>query len=258
MLYIVGIGLKPMHLTLEAKFALENCTEIYFEDYTSKYSEGTVDDLEKMLDRNFLRLERGELEEGFERQILDSREKDIALLVLGNPLSATTHTQLLLDAKKAGAEVKVIPGISIFSFLGFTGLQEYKFGRTVTIVAPKPNYSPDSFFDSIIQNKKAGLHTLCLLDIDEDGGMLSIKNALGILSDIAKKRKKPGALSKMVFVGVAGAGSDSQEIKAGAMKELESWEPAPFPQSLVVCGSLSEKEGEFLREIRDMKSGSMQ
>jgi diphthine synthase len=45
------------------------------------------------------------------------------------------------------------------------GLQLYRFGEAVTIVFFTPTWRPDSFYHKILANRKAGLHTLCLLGI---------------------------------------------------------------------------------------------
>src|SRR3989344_2754343 len=127
MLYLIGLGLRVEHLTLEALATIKECKALFVETYTSAYSQGTIEDLEKTIDKEILKLGRKAVEEGFDEILSAAKGTDIALLVFGNPLTATTHVQILLDAKEKGIECKVIPGISIVNYLPFTGLDAYRF-----------------------------------------------------------------------------------------------------------------------------------
>ena len=249
MFYLVGIGLNPKQLTLEAKEAIESCSKVFFERYTSHYAEGNIAELEEIAGKKFVELKREGVEQGFELLLKEAKSEDIALLVFGNPLNATTHIQLLLDAKRAGVKAKVVAGLSVFDLLGKTGLDVYKFGRVCTIVSPKENYEPESFFEVIEANQKAGLHSLCLLDIDaETDSMMSVSEALALLEKIAKKRGSK-LFEKAVFVGLYGLGASKEMVKAGNLNELKRSSYGVFPQSLVVAGELNEKELEALKEL---------
>ena len=249
MFYLVGIGLKPEHLTLEAQNILKECSEIYLERYTSQYSEGSFEFLEALLGRKVILTDRHEVENEFGKKLQKAKSGNVALLVFGNALTATTHIQLLLDCRKFKVPFSFIPGISLTNFIALSGLQEYKFGRSVTIVQPEANYSPDSFYDFIKENQKLGLHSLCFLDIkQEKKKLLSIKEALGILEVIEGKRKD-SLLKKSVLVGIAGAGSSKMQIKAGSVNDLKRFSFNSFPQALIICGSLSEKEKEALNAL---------
>lgn len=103
----------------------------------------------------------------------EAKTEDVAFLVVGDPFgyisnpfvdsSATTHADIVLRAKQLGVTVKVIHNASIMNAIGCCGLQLYNFGQTVSIVFFEENWQPDSFYDKINENKKIGLHTLCLL-----------------------------------------------------------------------------------------------
>jgi len=253
MFYLIGVGLKPEHLTLEAADAIGKCSQVFLDTYTSAYSEGSVSELKEAVEKEIILLDRKGIEEGFGSVLKNAKagEEDIALLVFGNALSATTHVQLLLDAKKLGLKTEVIPGISIYNFLGQTGLDHYRFGRTCTVVAPKENYAPDSFYDAIEANFKNNLHTLCLLDIDaEHSKMMSVSEALGIIAKVEKKRGKT-ILQKASLIGLYGLGSENQKIKAGSLAVLQKSSFALFPQSLVIAAPLNEKEKEALEALHE-------
>ncbi len=249
MLYLIGIGLNPKQLTIEAIEGIHDCSAVFLENYTSRYSEGTLVELEHVLQKKVVELGRKEVEEGASRLLEESKQHNIALLVIGNPLLATTHIQLLLDAKKENVPVRVIPGISILDLLGKTGLDSYKFGRISTIVFQEENYAPESFFDVIEKNFKNGFHSLCLLDIrSEENRLMSVQEAIGIIEKIAKK-KKAEWFSGAVMVGLYGLASKNEKIAVGNAKKLQNSGYTSWPQSLVVCGKLNEKEKEALKEL---------
>ena len=155
--------------------------------------------------------------------------------------------QLLLDAKEKNIIVETIPGISIFSFLGKTGLSEYKFGRTVSIVFWQENYKPESFYDKILDNYSNSMHTLCLLDIKKEAKeerLMKPKEALEILQGIAKERS--GHIFDNTLIGIISkAGAEDEKIVFGKIQDLIKME-FDTPACLIVCAQLDEKEKEAL------------
>jgi diphthine synthase len=254
MLYLIGLGLKPEQLTLEALSTIKKCDSAFIEIYTSQYAEGFVNQLKDLTGKNFLELNRTGVEEHFESALLSANKNDVALLVFGNPLTATTHIQLLLDAKEKGIKYKVIPGISITNMIAESGVDEYKFGRTVTICFHEANFEPESFYDQIKENQKIGLHTLCLLDIKKDQTpqrMMNSKEAIDVLEKIAKKR---GEKNKWDYVALIGMGSGKQKIICGKDEITNAKETASvYPQSIIIPGKLNDKEKESLEKLHGAK-----
>jgi diphthine synthase len=251
MFFLIGIGLNPGQVTQEALDAMKQCKKVFIESYTSKYAQGSISELESLCKKKFFALDRKGVEEGFSLLLKDAKKnnEDIALLVFGNALNATTHIQLLLDAKEMGIKCKVIPGISVFDFLGETGLDAYKFGRVCTVVKPKQNFAPEGFFDVIEKNFSMGLHTLCLLDIDSNENyFMSVSEAVKILSGIEAKRKTK-ILNSTILIGLYALGSKEQKFKKGSLKEFSLSSFGGFPQSLIVCGKLNEKEKEAIEKM---------
>lgn len=249
MLYIIGIGLKPSHLTIESLTAIKKCDRVYLENYTSMFSEGSVSDLEELTGKKIFLLNRRQVEEELESVILSGKKNDIALLVFGNALNATTHIQILIDAKEKWVKTKVIPGISIFDFLGETGLNAYKFGRTPSIVYWQENFHPESFYDIVIENKEKGLHTLCLLDIKtEENKYMSVKEGIEMLEKIDDKRGN-SFVKDWKFIGIAGMGNENQEMRFGDAEYLKKYSFELFPQSLIVTGKLDDKEKEAINKL---------
>ncbi|MBU2476231.1 diphthine synthase [Candidatus Micrarchaeota archaeon] len=247
MFFLIGIGLKKNNLTLEAKEKIKKCKKVFLEAYTSLYSEGKISELEKEIGKKIFSLGRKEVEENALTFFSSAKKENIALLVFGNPLTATTHLSLLAELKAKKIPFFVVPGISVVNFVSFTGLQEYKFGKTVSIVFQRENYAPESFFDSIEKNKSVGLHTLCLLDIDvQEKKFMKISEAIELLESIESKRNMK-LISGSVLIGIARAGSDKMKIKAGSAQEIKKFDFGKEPHSLIVCGNLSEDEKEFLK-----------
>jgi len=250
MLYLVGIGLKPAHLTLEALEILKSCDQVFLEAYTSEYAQGFVDDLKAMIGKDFKILGRKEVEEQFESAMLSATKNKMALMIFGNALTATTHLQILLDAKEKEIKTKVIPGISITNLIAETGLDEYKFGRIVTICYHTPDFEPESFYDQIKENQKMGLHTLCLLDIKKDvepKRLMSCEEAICVLESIAAKRKENPDWN---YIGLLGMSSEKQSTLVGkenilSFKELHDI----YPQSMIIPGKMNEKENEALNTL---------
>ena len=94
----------------------------------------------------------------------------VALLVVGDPLQATTHVDLQLRAQEAGIDCRVIHGISITTVVtGAIGLSNYKFGRQTTLTYPYGDWIATSPLEVLASNSEQHLHTLALLDLDPTG-----------------------------------------------------------------------------------------
>ncbi len=246
MFYLVGIGQKPEHLTPEAMAAVKKCKKVFFDSYTNFMEKRMLKEFEKKLRKKIIVLDRKKIEEEFKPVILQAKKQNICLLVPGNPLTATTHVQLLIEAKNLNSHFSFVPGISITDYLPSTGLDSYRFGRITTIVAPKKNFAPESFFDAIEKNLSLNLHTLCLLEIDaEKNYFMAIPEAINILEKIAEK-KQSNAIQGALLVGLYGVGGKRQKTVAGKASGLKKNTLRIFPQSLVVCARLNEKEREAL------------
>lgn len=250
MFFLIGLGLKPEQITLEALNAIRKCSELYFDSYTSCFSEGTIAQLEEITGRKIVCLGREEIEERFTEKLKEAVDKNIALLVVGNPLFATTHLQLLIDCADMCVPYTFIPGVSLTNYIGLTGLSAYRFGETVSIVMPEPNYAPESFYDKIVRNYKNSMHTLCLIDI-KNGKPASVRHALQRLVEIEQARGGKIIKDALIII-ISGLGSGKQNIAAGKVSELMQ-KQFSIPASLIVCSKLSEKEKEALRILYKVK-----
>ena len=77
---------------------------------------------------------------------------------------------------------------------------------------------------------------------------MSVQEAIGILEKIGRK-KNSTLLNEAVLVGLYGLGSKNEKIAFGNAKKLQNSGYNAWPQSLIVCGKLNEKEKEALKEL---------
>jgi diphthine synthase len=198
--YLIGLGLNEQSMTIEALEALKKCKKIFLEKYTSDFPYNK-NQIEKIIKKKNIKKKIQELgREGVEsEEIVNlSKGQNTALLVYGNPLSATTHIQLILACKKQKIPYKIIHAESILSAISETGLQPYKFGKTASM--PRwvdEKYKPDSWCDIILQNQKIKSHTLILIDVG-----LTAEEAVEQLGQVCKKRNIK--LSKIIICSQIG------------------------------------------------------
>ncbi len=236
MLYLVGLGLgSEKSITMEGLEAAKKC-ECFLESYTSKCE--SFAGLEKLIGKKITILKRGDVEEGSQKILDAAKKNDIAVLVAGDPLAATTHIYLAIDAKKKKIPVRIIHNASVFSAVAETGLQLYKFGRTATIPFTRQT---ESVKDAVSRNKKLGLHTLLLLDLDAPAGRyMTVKEALEMLLEkriISEKEKL-----------IAAHISDVSQIFYDIPEELAK-KKIDVPSVLAIPGKLHFMEKEFLEML---------
>ncbi|MFH1127449.1 MAG: diphthine synthase [archaeon] len=244
MLYIIGTGIyDERDLSIKALDALKKCVKIYAEFYTSPIKVN-LPALEKMAKKKITVLDRSEVEE--QDIIISSAKKcDTAFLVGGDALSATTHIGFALECRKQGIPIKIIHSSSIFTAVAESGLQLYKFGRTVSLPYKKDNYFPESPYDNIRKNLKDSLHTLLLLDIG-----MTANEAIGLLMELEEKLKKKLFSSNTKIVCLAHLGSDQgSTIRYGSMKDLKKQDFGALPHTIIIPGTLHFTEEEYLESL---------
>ena len=72
---------------------------------------------------------------------------------------------MVARCRHKGVTVRVIHNASIMNAVAACGLQLYSFGQAVSLCFWTATWQPDSFYDRVVTNRAAGMHTLCLLDI---------------------------------------------------------------------------------------------
>lgn len=166
-LYIIGLGLgDEKDITVRGLEAVKQCDFLYLEHYTSILGvEANKARLEAFYEKPIIIADRNMVESMAEEIYLPAKEKNVGFLVVGDPLCATTHTDLILRAKELDITVEVVHNTSIMGGVASCGLQLYKYGYTVSIPFNEGDWKPSSFYDRIKYNMAGGMHTLCLLDI---------------------------------------------------------------------------------------------
>lgn len=243
MIYLIGLGVAG-DITLNGLEALKNCKKIYAENYTGILEDGWKEKLESLTGKKIEIIEREKVESDF---ILKEGEKDpIALLVPGDPLLATTHFALFLEAKKKGIDLKIIHNSSIFSVaFGIAGLQAYKFGKTATLAFWRENFKPTSSLEIVEENKKRGLHTLLLLDIDKNLGPMDFITAVDLIYKIEEKLNRKIINERIVVI--SRAGWKDEKISYGFLEDLKKIDVGKAPFSIIVPGNLHFLEEEALK-----------
>lgn len=181
-IYLVGGGLGPGYQTDILRKILEISDKIYVETYTVPSSDWLVSYIKENTRGEIIVAGRSLLEEKSRRLVREARKLNVAVVVPGDPLIATTHRSILMVAAEEGVEHRVVPGSSgVCAAKSLSLLDYYKFGRTVTIPGPWRKVKPYSVLGYIYDNACIGLHTLVLLDISPDGSQLPPPEAVSIL-----------------------------------------------------------------------------
>ena len=130
MLYIIGLGLNVDGISKYGLEILGRCKRVYLETYTVDFPY-TQEELAHVLEKKLLPADREKVES---LELVDEAHKmDVALLVYGSPLTATTHISLIEEAKRLGIKSKIIYNASILDAVAETGLQLYKFGKITSM-----------------------------------------------------------------------------------------------------------------------------
>jgi len=248
MLSLVGLGLwDEKDLTLRGFERARKADKIYLESYTSKWH-GKIENLEKIFEKNVVQLERNDLEEKAKKIIEEAKDLNIVILVPGDPLIATTHSSLLLEAKKEGIKTEVIHNASIYSAIGETGLHVYKFGASATIPFPEKTGEilPVSTYETLEENKKRNLHTLLFLDIMGERNM-SPNEGMNIMLKTEEVMKKKAFTEDTYIIILGRAGSEKPLMVYGKVKNLLGKDFGGPPFVIIVPGELHFTEREYLQ-----------
>lgn len=230
MIHLIGLGLDDGEVTEKGIDAIRSADKVFAEFYTNTE---TIDleELEEETGKQIRKLSREEVERE-DTIIEEAGNSDVAFLVSGDALTATTHYDIKHRAEEKGIETEVVHAPSIFTSIAETGLNVYKFGRTVTL--PEEG-KPESVIKYIEKNDSIGLHSLVLLDIN-----LEADEAAEKILDM-----KP-EFSEREAVVLERANLESQEI---SRMELEKAADSGFgepPHCLILPGEKSHKEEEFV------------
>jgi diphthine synthase len=242
MFYLIGIGMgNEKDITVKGLEAVKSCDKIFLETYTSKLVDFDIGSMEKLYGKKIILANRDVVEKDCEKEMLmPARESNVALLIVGSPLGATTHMDIIQRAHELEIETEIIDNAGILGAVGVVGLSLYKYGRVVTI--PKENKNITSPYDMLLENKKAKLHTLILLDVkneNEEFDLMSARESLDYLI-------KCGLDSTEKVVVCGGLGSKDAEIKYGNASDVVV---SKKPQCIIVPGEMHFMEEDALKKF---------
>jgi len=216
---------------------LKHVKKVFIEGYTGIIDLSSSVIAEVIKNKDVAIISRKDIEENNARVLFKSvKEGDVALLVAGDPLVATTHISIVIEAFKQGIEFEIIPGISIIpNALTLSGLMIYKIGKIATVVYPKEGIVYEYPYDIIKDNDKRNLHTVLLLDMDvEKNVFMKAYEALEILFEIERRRCEKVIRPNRYGVVVAALGSVNQVICFGELSFLREIKISQVPQTLII------------------------
>lgn len=250
-LYLIGLGLgDEKDVTLRGLEIIKRCGRVWLESYTSVLG-CTKEQLEQLYGRTVELADRNLVEKQGDSIVEMAASEDVALLVVGDPMSATTHLDLMLRARKRKVAVEVVHNASVMTVVGVVGLELYKYGKTTSIVFPDEKMPVEAHYETVKENQARGLHTLCLLDIRRDGQeskFMTVKEGVKSLLSVEKKRGENVFTDEMFCVGCARLGSADMKIKAGKASDLLSEDFGGPLHCLIIPGKLHFMEEEALEQ----------
>jgi diphthine synthase len=236
-LVFVGLGLfNEQDISLRGLEEVKKANFVYVELYTSLMAGLSLKNLERIAGKKVSVVSRKTLEEENGERILQKAEKaKVALLVPGDPLIATTHVDLRIEAEKRGIKTRIVHEASIVSAaMGLSGLQNYRFGRSVTIPFSEDGFISETPYTVIAENKARDLHTLCFLDIKtEEERYMTVREALELLLAFEEDKIQRIVTVDSLAVGLARVGSQDVTVKAEKVKNLMDFNFGAPPHVLI-------------------------
>lgn len=253
MFYLIGLGLcDESDITLRGLTAIQGCSRVYLEAYTSILMV-PQSRLESFYKKPLILADREMVESSADEILKDADKEDVALLVVGDPFGATTHTDIILRARSLQIPTQTIHNASILTSIGSSGLQLYNFGQTVSLVFFTPTWRPTSFYDRISENANIGLHTLVLLDIKvkeqseenlargkkvyERPRYMSIPQALEQMREV-EEEKKEGTLDVHNTLVIALSRMGAHPPSTPPLPASNESEPSAFESERIVAGTM--------------------
>jgi diphthine synthase len=257
MLTFVGLGLyDERSVTVEGREALRDADRVFAEFYTSRLAGTTVERLEAYHGADIEVRDRAGVEEDPGAILSAAESGDVAFVTAGDTMISTTHVDLRLRADERGIETRLVHGVSAASAAaGLTGLQNYRFGKAVTLPFPHAHGAsgvPASVTESIEANRERGLHTLVYLDIkvdsrerrgEDDPAFMTADVAAGLLTDAGED------CGDGLGVAVARAGSPDPVVAADRLSVLADRSFGDPLHLLVLPADLHHVEAEALRRL---------
>ena len=255
-LWLIGLGPGDLdHITERARRVARGCSKRYLEGYTAVLPPAEEEKLESVVGP-WERLMRDGVESP-ENMLEEAGESAVALLVVGDPMQATTHIDLEERCAEQGIGFQVIPGLTATALaVSLSGLQSYRFGRQVTIPVSDGDYLPTSPFEMICRNKEAGMHTLALLDLDPTGMGLESPRPMTpreAVDHLVRMNKRSEGFDESVEewdgLLLSDLGTEEESVVSGSMKSISKIERGHV-HALIIAAEFSGMEAEAFERRR--------
>jgi diphthine synthase len=253
MLTFIGLGLYDEHsITREGETALRDADRVFAEFYTSRLLGVSVEELETHHDIEIEVRDRAGVEQDPEPMLAAAAEGDVAFLTAGDTMISTTHADLRVRAADRGIDTRVVHGVTAETAAsGLTGLQNYRFGKAVTLPFPAVHGAgdvPPSVIESIDANRERGLHTLVYLDIKIDThAEMSVDDPFMRASEAAALLAE--SWGDELGIVVARAGSPEPVVAADRLSALADQSFGEPLHLLVIPGDLHHVEADALESL---------
>ena len=248
-LSFVGLGLGAKGITLEGVEEMIGADVIYLEYYTTPHEPQLLRQVQVATGKSFTIVDRQFVEDGG-KILTDAEGEKVVLAVLGDPMIATTHTELRVRAIRRGIETRVVHSATIASAAASaSGLHSYKFSRTVTVTREAVGKLTQAYH-ILHENLLEGGHTLLLLEYDAQSGRgVTPGDAMaGLL--LAEANFKRGVVSEDTFaIVLSRLGREDSVLAAGSLFELSKIEAGMPPHCLIIPGKLHFTEAEAISAI---------
>lgn len=248
-LTFVGLGLGDQGVSIGGIKAIREADTAYIEYYTTPFAPRLLSEVEGAAGRTLTVVDRSFVEDG--KAILDEASAGtVVLAVQGDPMIATTHSDLMVRAISRGIRTEIIHGATIATAAASaSGLHYYKFGPTVTFTRESKNYH-EQVYKRVHQNLLDGSHSLLLLEYDVEGGRGVTPQSLmeGLLR--AEANYKRGVVSGQTFLVILSrVGTAQESIRAGSIDGLVTLDYGEPPHIAIVPGRLHFTEKEALAAV---------
>ncbi|KAF8293618.1 putative diphthine synthase [Trypanosoma cruzi] len=267
MFILVGLGLgDASDITLKGLKAVHEADVVYLEAYTSFLINSSAEELANVYERPVLVADREMVESG--EVLQEASDKKVVLLVVGDVFGALHTSTWWCDAMSRVFLAAPSTTLSIINAVGCCGLQLYRFGQVISLCFWTETWHPDSWYDRLMSNREMGLHTLVLLDIKvkeisdenlargrnvyEPPRYMRINEAIEQILEVEQK-KKGGAVAEdgsTMSIALARVGSNTQQVVAGAMRELRELDFGDPLHSLIIAGDIHTCETEHVNLFR--------
>lgn len=260
MLTFVGLGLyDERSVTVAGRSALRAADRAFAEFYTSDLVGTTVEDLADHHGVEVVVRDRAGVERDPEPILAAAESEAVCFLAAGDALVSTTHVDLRLRAEARGIETRVVHGVSAASAVpALCGLQNYRFGRSVTLPFPDAHGAgavPPSLVESVADSRERGLHTLVYLDITADDAQRARRaerrdetRGTYMTADVASDLLAEG-WRDVLGVAVARAGSPDPVVAADRLSALAERSFGGPLHALVLPGRLHHVERAALSTL---------